>query len=126
MKLSQSTNAVLLLLLTPVSQAYAPSTLPTVEKYVYKTNPFKTQGLDVDLPDFHHLFKDIQKVSPLARAVITGEASSNGLKGLAAIDEENGTSREMIPIQLNPMPSTWFSLRTIDFMSRTPMEESGK
>lgn len=47
-----------------------------------KLAPSKTDGVDIELPDFEELFGRMQNVSPLARTVISG--SPNGKKGFAA------------------------------------------
>lgn len=85
------TSSLLLASAIYAIDGYIPS-LPSIQPaYLQKlrrtVNPFKTEGLDIDLPDFQDMFDQIQSVSPLARSVMMGENAQNGNRGLAAIDE---------------------------------------
>lgn len=51
-----------------------------------QTFPSKTDGVQIELPDFDELFGRIQQVSPLARVAIEG-GEINGKKGFDAIDD---------------------------------------
>lgn len=55
------------------SLSVAPNTFNSLPPVASSTNPFKREGLNLELPDFSHLFDKIQQVSPLARKVISGE-----------------------------------------------------
>jgi len=46
----------------------------------------KTDGVEIELPDFNELFNRIQQVSPLARLAINGGGSGES-KGFAAVDD---------------------------------------
>ena len=46
----------------------------------------KTEGVEIELPDFDEFFGRIQAVSPLARLVIEGGGSGEG-GGFAAVDD---------------------------------------
>jgi hypothetical protein len=50
-----------------------------------RTNPFKTEGLDVDPMDFDGIFGRIKQVSPLAASVFNYNNENRGLK---AIDDK--------------------------------------
>lgn len=45
----------------------------TEQKAMQRTTPSKTEGVEIELPDFDELFGRIQDVSPLARMSIEGE-----------------------------------------------------
>ena len=66
--------------------SFAGTSEPSTEEV--RTNPFKEQGIDIELPDFRQLFDKIQNVSPLARSIINGEAIQKGLKDIAGIDDK--------------------------------------
>ncbi len=51
-----------------------------------RTAPSKTEGIDIELPDFDEFFDRIQAVSPLARLAINGGGSGEG-GGFAAVDD---------------------------------------
>jgi hypothetical protein len=51
-----------------------------------RTAPSKTEGVEIELPDFDEFFGRIQAVSPLARLVIEGGGSGEG-GGFAAVDD---------------------------------------
>lgn len=48
------------------------------------TFPSRTNGVEIELPDFDELFSRIQEVSPLAKVAITGGIKEK--RGLDAID----------------------------------------
>ncbi len=51
-----------------------------------RTAPSKTEGVEIELPDFEEFFGRIQAVSPLARLVVEGGGSGVG-GGFAAVDD---------------------------------------
>ena len=51
-----------------------------------RTAPSKTEGVDIELPDFDEFFDRIQTVSPLARLAMNGGGSGEG-GGFAAVDD---------------------------------------
>ena len=51
-----------------------------------KTFPSKTEGVEIELPDFDELFERIQLVSPLARVAVEG-GEIDGKRGFEAIDK---------------------------------------
>ena len=51
-----------------------------------RTAPSKTQGVEIELPDFDEFFRRIQEVSPLARLAVQGGGSGEG-GGFAAVDD---------------------------------------
>lgn len=59
---------------------------PIFEKSVSKTAPSKSEGVEIQLPNFDELFGRIQKVSPLAKLVIEQCGSGPG-GGFAKIDD---------------------------------------
>lgn len=67
-----------------------------------ETNPFKSQGLDIELPDFESLFKQIQEVSPLAKSVIQG---TNHQRGLAAVEKDENLSWKRVESNKNAVVS---------------------
>jgi hypothetical protein len=64
------------------SQTVFPETPPLLQRVA---NPFKSQGLDIELPDIDDVFGRIRQVSPLANSVINQENNNRGFAGL----EEN-------------------------------------
>ena len=59
---------------------------PSAQRPALHTFPSKTDGVEIELPDFDDLFGRIQQVSPLARVAIEGGEISNGKRGFAAVD----------------------------------------
>jgi len=51
-----------------------------------RTAPSKTEGVDIELPDFDEFFDRIQTVSPLARLAMNGGGAGEG-GGFAAVDD---------------------------------------
>ena len=51
-----------------------------------QTFPSKTDGVEIELPDFDEFFNRAQQVSPLARVAIEGNDLS-GAKGFGAVDK---------------------------------------
>lgn len=51
-----------------------------------RTAPSKTDGVEIELPDFDEFFGRIQAISPLAKLVVEGDGSGVG-GGFAAIDD---------------------------------------
>jgi hypothetical protein len=67
------------------SQAYS-NTLFQQAPTAQQTFPSKTDGVEIELPDFDELFERIQLVSPLARVAIEG-GEIDGKRGFEAIDK---------------------------------------
>ena len=53
-----------------------------------RTTPSKTNGVEIELPDFDEMFGRIQAVSPLARLAVTGGGTGKG-GGFAAVDDSS-------------------------------------
>lgn len=55
-------------------------TVPMFQEQIamQRTAPSKTDGVEIELPDFDELFRRIQLVSPLAKTVISGETNKGG------------------------------------------------
>lgn len=70
-------------------------TLPMFHESIsmQKTTPSKTDGVEIELPDFDELFGRIQQVSPLARLAIEGGGSGPG-GGFGKVDD-TAWSKEM-------------------------------
>ena len=67
--------------------AYAFSISMFQEKAAMQKRTFtKTEGVEIELPDFQELFSRIQQVSPLARLAIEGVKSGVG-GGFAQVDD---------------------------------------
>jgi hypothetical protein len=65
-----------------------------------QTFPSKTDGVEIELPDFDELFGRIQQVSPLARVAIEG-GEINGKRGFDAIDKTWFPELKWKTIELN-------------------------
>ena len=63
-------------------------TLPMFQEHVamQRTAPSKTEGVEIELPDFDELFSRIKQVSPLARIAFEGRGNKEGC-GFEAIDD---------------------------------------
>jgi hypothetical protein len=75
---------VAVLSLAAPAQAFSSTLFPQAPT-AQQTAPSKTEGVEIELPDFDDLFGRIQQVSPLARVAIEG-GEINGKRGFAAID----------------------------------------
>ena len=77
-----------LLCLLAISSRAAAFTSPIFQKTatLQRTAPSKTEGVEIELPDFDEMFGRIMAVSPLARLAIEGGGSGEG-GGFAACDE---------------------------------------
>jgi hypothetical protein len=84
-----------------VAYSYAPAVMPIPPSLLQTSNPFKSEGLNIDLPDFHKLFEEIQHVSPLAKHVIARESALKGTRGLDAINDKE-QSLKWKTIERNP------------------------
>ena len=51
-----------------------------------RTAPSKTEGVEIELPDFEEMFSRIQAISPLAKLAIQGGGTGEG-GGFGAIDD---------------------------------------
>ena len=69
---------------------------PTLQQ----TAPSKTDGIDIEMPDFEELFGRIQQVSPLARQVI---GTTGGGAGFDAIDDKEGKVTFLVQISSEAM-----------------------
>eukprot|EP01082_Thalassiosira_pseudonana_P015704 g14111.t1 g14111 contig9:1179604-1180718(+) len=78
-------SCLLSLLLVSTSSAF---TSPIFQETVtlQRTAPSKTNGVEIELPNFEELFGRIQDVSPLARLAISGTGSGIG-GGFGAVDD---------------------------------------
>jgi hypothetical protein len=76
---------VVFISLAAPAQAFS-STLFQQAPTAQQTFPSKTDGVEIELPDFDELFGRIQQVSPLARVAIEG-GEINGKRGFAAVDK---------------------------------------
>lgn len=54
-----------------------------------RTAPSKTEGVEIELPDFDEFLGRVQAVSPLARLAIQGGGSGEG-GGFAALEDDTG------------------------------------
>ena len=88
--ISRTTGGTVLSLLLLSSGANA-FTSPIFQETaaLQRTAPSKTEGVEIELPDFDEFFGRIQKVSPLARMAIEQNGSGEG-GGFAAIKEDTG------------------------------------
>jgi hypothetical protein len=77
-------STVVILSLAAPAQAFSSTLFPQAPT-AQQTFPSKTDGVEIELPDFDDLFGRIQQVSPLARVAIEG-GEINGKRGFAAID----------------------------------------
>lgn len=73
---------------------------PIFEKSVSKTAPSKSEGVEIQLPNFDELFGRIQKVSPLAKLVIEQCGSGPG-GGFAKIDDNHEPSMKWKKVESN-------------------------
>jgi len=64
-----------------------------------RTAPSRTDGVEIELPDFDELFNRIGRVSPLARLAIEGRAGEDG--GFNAVDDENPPDMRWKTIEAN-------------------------
>mmetsp|Transcript_8905 Transcript_8905/g.12984 ORF Transcript_8905/g.12984 Transcript_8905/m.12984 type:complete len:134 (-) Transcript_8905:909-1310(-) len=71
-----------------------------------KTAPSKTEGVEIELPNFDELFNRIQQVSPLARVAMEGGGNGEE-RGFAAAGESCET---LTPKYLRREPSSFFCL----------------
>ena len=80
-------SCLLSLLLVSTSSAF---TSPIFQETVtlQRTAPSKTNGVEIELPNFEELFGRIQDVSPLARLAISGTGSGIG-GGFGAVDDSS-------------------------------------
>jgi hypothetical protein len=87
MKTRSCTIIVIFLALSSTTQGYSRGLSPLAPPLSNRarTNPFKTEGLDVNPMDFDDIFGRIKQVSPLAKSVFN---YSNGNRGLKAIDDK--------------------------------------
>ena len=53
-----------------------------------QTFPSRTDGIDIELPNFDELFDRVKLVSPLARVALEGRNTCNDHGGFKAIDDE--------------------------------------
>ena len=55
-------------------------TVPMFQEQItmQRTAPSKTDGVEIELPDFDEFFRRIQQVSPLSRVAISGETDKGG------------------------------------------------
>ena len=60
-----------------------------------RTAPSKTEGVDIELPDFDEFFDRIQAVSPLARLAMNGGGSGEG-GGFAVVDDTGKYTYSML------------------------------
>lgn len=81
---------------TPVSGF----TMPMFQEHIalQKTAPSKTEGVEIELPDFDELFSRIQQVSPLARLAINGGGTGSG-GGFGAIDDSSPSNMKWKTIE---------------------------
>ena len=97
------TTLALLAASASVTTAFSSSTLFQEQISQQKLAPSKTEGVDIELPDFDELFGRIEHVSPLARTVIrkleTGEE-----KGFAASSKRKLISRSELRFRKIPYP----------------------
>jgi len=56
-------------------------------KTMQRTSPSKTEGVEIELPDFDELFGRIQQVSPLARQVMQNNGQTNEERGFDHVDD---------------------------------------
>lgn len=68
----------------------------TEQKAMQRTTPSKTEGVEIELPDFDELFGRVQDVSPLARMSIEGEEG-----GLDVADQKYGSNLKWKKIEKN-------------------------
>lgn len=79
-----------------------------------RTAPSKTEGVEIELPDFDEFFGRIQAVSPLAKLVIEGGGSGEG-GGFAKVDETGEYWHGEVPVRdLSFAPKS--SLNVFSFM----------
>ena len=71
---------VLLLTITSRLQDASAFSLPMFQEQItmQRTAPSKTDGVEIELPDFDELFSRIQQVSPLSQVAISGETEKGG------------------------------------------------
>ena len=48
--------------------------------HLRKQMPSKTEGVEIELPDFDELFRRIRQVSPLADKILSGDHKGKGLQ----------------------------------------------
>ena len=104
--------SLLLLLLASTSQlvsGYVPSIAPELAT-PWRTNPFKTEGLDIELPDFDHLFDKITTVSPLAHSVMQRTHVGKGLDGIA----DHSSPFKWKKVESGPRSRTVHSIDKVD------------
>lgn len=51
-----------------------------------QTFPSKTDGVEIELPDFDELFERVKQVSPLARVAVEGR-EVDGARGFGAVEK---------------------------------------
>lgn len=66
-----------------------------------RTAPSKTEGVDIELPDFDEFFDRIQTVSPLARLAMNGGGSGEG-GGFAAVDDSGKSATSPVMTITSP------------------------
>jgi hypothetical protein len=88
-----STTLLGLLLISSSSTRYQTTVVSAFSSPIFqetaalqRTAPSKTEGVEIELPDFEEFFGRIQAVSPLARLVVEGGGSGVG-GGFAAVDD---------------------------------------
>jgi hypothetical protein len=90
MKAPSCTLIAIFLALSSTTHGYShgissPLAAPPPPLHRFRTNPFKSEGLDVDPMDFDGIFGRIKQVSPLATSVFNYNNENRGLK---AIDDK--------------------------------------
>ena len=78
-----------------------------------RTAPSKTEGVDIELPDFDEFFDRIQTVSPLARLAINGGGAGEG-GGFAAVDD-SGKSAILTVMNITSLHFCSFVLYVLNF-----------
>jgi hypothetical protein len=83
----------------------------TKQTTMQKTTPSKTDGVEIELPNFEELFKRIREVSPLASVAIDGDC--NGVSGFETADAKYKTNLKWKNVNKNKR-NTVFQIDKID------------
>jgi hypothetical protein len=85
MKTRSCTLIAIFLALSSTTHGYSNGVSPLTQPALLnraRTNPFKTEGLDVNPMDFDGIFGQIKQVSPLANSVFNYNTQNRGLKAI--------------------------------------------